>query len=322
MKSWLVSLFIILVGGLEAYPIESPRQEGYLSVSDMHTLYYATYGNPRGLPILILHGGPGAGCSDAMTRFFDLTRFYVVMFDQRGAMRSKPFACMEENTSQDLIEDIEKLRTHLGIKQWVIFGGSWGSLLGLIYGETYPHSCKGFILRDIFLARPHDLLLFENSSGKAYEDLLTLIPQEEKCDILQACLKQVMNQDPSVHLPLAHAFLRYYAERTHFPLTEASLQNDRIVLSLSRAILHYFSHSFFLSPNQALLQVNAIAHIPAILIHGGKDMNGASEQAYMLHEYWTNSLLWVVEQGGHAGEDPATELTLIKATRKFLETTH
>lgn len=322
MKIWIFYLFIILGSNLHAYPIEAPSQEGYLRVSETHSIYYATYGNPKGLPIVVLHGGPGAGCNDAMTRFFDLTRFYIVMFDQRGAMRSMPFASMEDNTTQDLVEDIERLRSHLDIKQWVIFGGSWGSLLGILYGEAYPQSCKGFILHNISLGRPQDLLLFKEPSGEMYEALLHLIPVEERDDLLAACYHHLMNPDPSVHLPLARAFLRYYALRIQTPFTEASLQNDRFVLSVARALVHYFSHSLFLTPNQALLQVEKIAHIPAIFIQGGRDANFAPDQAYMLHEYWTNSLLWIVEGGRHGGEDPATELALIKATRKFLEAAH
>ena len=250
------------------YPIAQAREEGFLKVSEMHTLFYAVYGNPNGIPVVILHGGPGAGCADALSRFFDLNQWNVVMFDQRGAMRSEPFCCMEENSSQHSTGDIEILRNHLGIKKWVVFGGSWGSTLALLYGQEHPEHCIGFILRGIFLGREQDYLHVLYGMGKifpeAYESYLNFIPEEERIDLLSAYYRRIFDPNPDIHMPAARTFMRFDTIcSTHLPnpvAVEKVVQNDRLILSMTRAFFHYSKHGFFIEPNQILSRMKRDSH--------------------------------------------------------------
>lgn len=309
------------------YPVSQPREEGFLKVSETHTLLYAVYGNPKGIPIVVLHGGPGAGCNDTLSRFFDLNRWNVVMFDQRGAMRSQPFCCMEENTPQYSIDDIEALRSHLGIEQWIIFGGSWGSTLALLYGQEHPERCLGFILRGIFLAREQDYLHVLYGIGKifpeAYEPFFNFIPEEERHDLLSAYHRRIFAPNPSVHLPAARTFMRFITIcSTHLPNpmgVEKVVQNDRLILSMTRAFLHYSKHRFFLEPNQILSRMEKIAHLPAIIIHGRWDAIDLPEMAYALYQHWRHSQLWIVTEGGHSANDPPISAALATATDLFMQ---
>lgn len=309
------------------YPIATPNKEGYLAVSEKHSLFYATYGNPKGTPIVILHGGPGGGCDDALSRFFDLNYWHVIMFDQRGAMRSTPLGCMEENTPQNSIADIEALRKHLGIAQWVVFGGSWGSTLGLLYGQAHPERCLGFILRGIFLAREQDYLHLLYGMGKifpeAYELFLYHIPEEERDDLLSAYYKRVMDPNPEIHLPAAKAFMQYDSIcSTHLPSKESVeevIGNGALALSIARAFLYYSYHKFFLEPNQILSNMERIAHIPSIIVQGRWDAICLPEMAYILHKKWNNSVLWFVPDGGHSANDPTISQTLANAADLFME---
>ena len=307
-----------------AFPVESPREQGYLRVSAKHQIFYAVYGNVEEIPIVVVHGGPGAGCSDAFTRFFDLKRFKVIMFDQRGAMRSKLFACMEENTTQHSIEDMEALRKHLGIKQWLVFGGSWGSLLSILYGQAYPESCLGFILKDIFLGREQDIRLFGDKSEvpEAYEEFICHIPKEQRSDLLTATYKKIMDSDPVIHMDMARAMMCYHLIRTSNPplsstKLESILADDQYVLSIARAVLHYVIHQLFIEPNQAILQMNRIAHLPAIILHGNIDINCSFEQAVLLNNHWENSSLHIIEHVGHSSNDKAMVSAIISATNEF-----
>ena len=313
--------------GHELYPISSPNKEGYLAVSDKHALFYATYGNPKGRSIVVLHGGPGGGCEDALTRFFDLSEWHVVMFDQRGAMRSTPFGCMEENTAQNSIADIEVLRKHLEIKQWVVFGGSWGSTLALLYGQEHPEQCLGFILRGIFLGREQDYLHLIDGMGKifpdAYDSFFNYLPKEEQGDLLSAYYKRVMDPNPEVHMPAARAFIKYDSIcSTHLPNTEnveKVIGNDMLTLSIARAFFYYSYHKFFLQPNQILSRMHSIAQIPSVIIHGRWDAICRPEMAYSLHKSWQNSALWLIPDGGHSANDPAISQALANATDLFIE---
>jgi proline iminopeptidase len=307
-----------------SHPAQLPRQEGYLQVSDTHQIFYAVYGNPTGIPVVVLHGGPGMGCKDKPSPIFDLHRFNVIMFDQRGAMRSKPFACMEDNTTQLLIEDIEKLRCFLGIEKWVVFGGSWGSLLGVLYGEAHPNACIGFVLSGIFLGREQDLQLFREK-GAAYREFVSLFSKEEQRDVLTASYERVLSPDPEKHMSLARAFFRYIMLGTIYTQNSAAaeplLKDDRLALSMSRATLHYAHHQLFLAPNQALSQIDRISHLPAIIVQGAEDLNCPPEQAKLLHQHWKNSQLFLIEEGGHAADDSATTTALINAIESFANPT-
>ncbi len=309
------------------YPITPAREEGFLKVSEQHTLFYAVYGNPNGIPVIVLHGGPGAGCSDALSQSFDLNRWNVVMFDQRGAMRSDPFCCMEENTPYHSVSDIETLRKHLGIEKWVVFGGSWGSSLALLYGQEHYEHCIGFILRGAWLVREQDYLHLLYGMGKifpeAYEPVVNYIPEEERHDLLSAYYRRVCDPDPEVHLPAARTFMRFdFICSTHLPNSaylEKMMQNDKLILSVAKAFFHYAKNGFFLEPNQIISRMQKIAHLPAIIINGRWDAICLPEMAYSLYQNWNNSKLWIVPQGGHTANEPAIAAALGTATDVFAE---
>lgn len=309
------------------YPVKKPREEGFLKVSELHSIFYAAYGNPDGIPVVVLHGGPGAGCGDMLTQFFDLKKWNVIMFDQRGAMRSTPFGCMEENTTQHLVEDIEKLRKHFGIEKWVVFGGSWGSSLALLYGQEHAERCIGFILRGVFLVREQDYSHLVYGMGKifpeAYEPFVSHIPEEERHDLLTAYYKRVSDPDPNVHLPAARIFMRYdFICSTHLPnksFIEKMMQNDNLLLSVAKAFFHYAKNDFFLEPNQILSNMPKIAHLPAIIINGRWDAICLPEMAYTLYKKWDNSKLWMVTDGGHSAGDPSIAAALVAATEVFVK---
>ncbi len=311
------------------YSVATPLTEGYLQVSEKHYLYYATYGNPMGIPVVILHGGPGIGSHDDYTRFFDLNYWHVVMFDQRGAIRSKPFACMEDNTTQHSVNDIENLRISLNIPKWVVFGHSWGSCLALVYGEEHPESCLGFILEGTFLGREQDIAFFREmgkTSREAYEDFLTHFSPEEEKNIPQACYQKMMDPDSKIHMNMARVIMRYQLLNTINPPTskviDHVLSNDAFILSFTRAFVHYAIHHCFLQPNQVLANINKIGYLPAILVHGSMDSVCPLEQALLLHESWKNSELWIIEGAEHSCKEPAITNSLVKATEAFILKIH
>lgn len=309
------------------YPIASPSREGYLKVSHIHSLYYATYGNPKGIPVVILHGGPGEGCCNDLTRFFDLSRYYVIMFDQRGSNRSTPFASMEENSPQHSVDDIETLRKHLGIEKWLIFGGSWGSTLAILYGQSYPERCEGFILRGTFLGREQDYLHLMYGMGemspRAYENFLKHIPETEHLDLFSAYYQRIMDPNPDIYMPAARAFIAFDAHCVNFQsnaLTVAkALKNDESVYSVSKHFFYYSMHKFFLKPNQILSDMDKIKQIPAIIIHGKYDIVTLPRGAYELHKKWDNSTLWMIHNGGHTSAESAIASALATAADFFAD---
>ena len=310
------------------FPATQVREEGDLKVSDLHTLHYAVYGNPHGIPVVMLHGGPGMGYNEGFPRYFDPEKWNIVMFDQRGAMRSKPFGCMEENTSQDLVEDIEKLRNHLKIEKWLVFGGSWGSTLGLLYGQAYPEKCLGFILRGVFLGRAEDAHQIMYGMGKifpeAYDELLTHFTEEEKKDLLGTCYRRSMDPDPAVHLPIIRAFIKYdLICSTHLPnptLIQKIMENNELALSCARAYFYYTKNNYFLRPNQILSEMKKISHLPAIIVQGRWDAICLPDMAYQLYKRWEkNCDLWIMTKGGHSANDPGIAPGLVEATTVFAQ---
>lgn len=307
------------------YPITTCLEEGYLRVSSVHVLYYATYGNRTGTPVIVLHGGPGAGCQEAFLRVFDPDCYFIIMFDQRGSMRSSPLGCIEENTPQYSIEDIETLRNHFGIKQWVIFGGSWGAALAILYGQKYPEICLGFVLRGIFLGRQSDYLHIIYGMGRifpeAYESFVQFIPEKDRSNLLTAYYQRVMDPNLNVCMPAARKFMEFDLTcGSHIPdatKVEQFLQKGDFVLGVSRLFLHYSIHNFFLENNQILANMHRISHLPAIIVHGRWDIVCLPEAAYLLYKHWGNSALWFVSSGGHSSNDPAITTSLAAAMDTF-----
>lgn len=295
---------------LELYPIMNPYEEGYLQVSELHSLYYAQFGNPNGIPVLVIHGGPGGGCDAAMSAFFDLSYYRVIMVDQRGAMRSKPFTDMRENRPEYLVEDMELLRKYLNIDTWILFGGSWGSALAILYGQTYPERILGFVLRGIFLARKQDYEHIVYGMRKFFPELwqsmVQSLSQAEQTDLITTLHTKVMDTDPKIHMPIAHLFMYYDIVAGTFKANPDLIPkvNDTEALSVARAFIHYSANNFFLADNQLLNNIERIAHLPVILIQGRYDIICPPLTAYELHTHWNNSQLWLIPEGGHFGADP------------------
>lgn len=318
-------IFIKNFESLDLYQVLEPYEAGYLPVSELHQIYYAQFGNPNGVPVLVVHGGPGAGFSDDYSCFFDLSHYRVIMFDQRGAMRSIPFAEMEDNTPQRSVEDMEALRKHCGVDKWILFGGSWGSALSLLYGETHPEHVLGFILRGIFLGREHEYKHLFYGMGKtfpeAWNEMVQHLPEEEREDLISAFHKRVMNADPYVHLPAAHAFMRFdtiCGSLLPDPrAVEDQGRDDDSSLSIGRAFIHYSYNHFFLAENQLLKDLPKITHLPAILVHGRYDMICLPQNAYDLYERWNNAQLWFISDAGHFASEPSTAQGLREATDAF-----
>lgn len=306
----------------DLYPSAEPFDEGYLQVSPLHTLYYAQFGNPDGVPILVVHGGPGMGCSPQLSAFFDLSFYRVIMFDQRGSGNSTPAAEMNENTPQLAIDDIEKLRNYLEVDRWLLFGGSYGSCLSILYGETHPDRCLGFILRGIFLGRDRDysriFYRMREFYPEAWDEMVQSLPKDDHYDLIYSLYKGVMNPDPKVHLPIAHAFMRYdMLCATLLPdpaLVEKIALDDKLALSVARAFIYYSANHFFLNENQLMHDVKRIAHLPAIIVQGRYDMICIPQSAYDLHKSWSRSQLWFVSNGGHSTSDPAIAQGVLEAT--------
>lgn len=311
----------------QAYPIVKPREEGLLPVSDIHTLFYAAYGNPKGIPVVLLHGGPGGGCDDTMVQFFDLDKWHVIMFDQRGAMRSEPFLCLEENTPQHLVNDIQALKNHFGIDKWLVFGGSWGSMLAMLYAQEHPDSCLGLILRGVWLAREQDYLHLFYGMGRTfpekYTEVVDYIPKEERGDLFAAYYRRVFDPDPTVHLPAAHTFMRFDAACLTFAprpaLLEELKKQDQAVMSVMRIFFHYAKHQFFLEPDQILSNMHRLEHLPAIIVQGRYDVICPPDIAYSIYQKWPKSDLWIIPNGGHTDDEPSMLAAVVEAANRFAQ---
>lgn len=303
------------------YLASEPFHEGYLKVSDLHQIYYSEFGNPNGIPVLCVHGGPGGGSYGSWSSFFDLSQYHVIMFDQRGAMRSLPFSEMQDNTPQHSIEDMEKLRNHLSIDKWYLFGGSWGSTLSLLYSEAYPDNVKGLVLRGVFLVREKDYLnLFYgmgNFNPEAWDEMVQAIGESEECDLLSSFHEKIMNPDREIHLRAAHAFMLFDTICAYLDPSERVKEeiesNDERALSIARAFIHYSANHFFIEENQILQNIDKIAHIPTIIVQGRYDLICPIKQAYELHKLLPNSKLWILQNAGHASSEPTIALALKKA---------
>jgi proline iminopeptidase len=309
------------------YPeIPEPRVSGYLAVSKIHTIYFEECGNPDGMPVLFLHGGPGGGLEPSQRRFFDPDVYRIVLFDQRGAGKSKPHASLEDNTTWDLVDDIEKLRVKLGIDRWVVFGGSWGSTLALAYAETHPERVKGLIVRGIFLCRPSEITWFYQFGAHhlfpdEWEKYLAPIPQKERGDMVRAYYKRLTSPDAKVRMEAAKAWSGWEAATLHLqfnPSTFTTMVEDGHADALARIECHYFmNRSFFKTDNWLLENVGSIRKIPGIIIHGRYDLVCPCENAWALHRAWPEARLEIVPAAGHAGSEPGITDALIRATDEF-----
>ncbi|HXF67937.1 MAG TPA: prolyl aminopeptidase [Burkholderiales bacterium] len=308
----------------ELYPEIEPYETGRLVLDPIHTMYWEQSGNARGEPVLFLHGGPGAGASPAHRRFFDPAHYRIVIYDQRGAGRSTPLGELRENTTPHLIADIERLRRHLGIERWLVFGGSWGSTLALAYGETHPERCTGFVLRGVFLCRRSEIEWFlyglRQFFPEAWRDFVAPIPAAERGDLLAAYYRRLTDPDPAVHLPAARAWSIYEGVCSTLlpsPETVAYFAGDSVALGLARIEAHYFSHGIFLPEGALLAGVGRLRHLPCVIVQGRYDAVCPIVTADELHRAWPEAEYIVVPDAGHSAWEPGICAELVRATERF-----
>ena len=255
----------------DLFPEIGPYETGYLPLSAGHVMYWEQAGNPNGRPVLFLHGGPGAGAGAVHRRFFDPNYWRIIIFDQRGAGRSRPLGGLETNTTPDLVADIEVLRRHLAIERFLLFGGSWGSTLALAYAQEHPERVAGAVLRGVFLGRAQEVDWFLHGMQavfpEAHAAFAGFLPEPERGDLLGAYLRRLTDPDPSVHLPAARAWSVYEGTCSTLlpsPETVSGFSQDRTALGLARIEAFYFAHGLFLSPKGLLGHMDRISHIPEI----------------------------------------------------------
>jgi len=308
----------------DLFPPLEPYSTGTLRPDGRHSLYYEQCGNPSGVPVLFLHGGPGAGATPAHRRFFDPSFYRIVIFDQRGAGRSTPTAELTDNTTQQLIADIEMLRTLLGVDRWLLFGGSWGSTLALAYGEAHPQRCLGFVLRGIFLCRDSEVDWFLHGLAQVFPEphraFAGFLPESERGDLLGHYYRRLTNPDPSVHRPAARAWSAYEAAcSTLLPNADnvAAVNDDRVALALARIEAHYFVNRIFLPLNALMDNLPRIARLPAVIVHGRYDMVCPIGTADMLARAWPGSEFSIVADAGHSAMEPGVRAALVGATERF-----
>ncbi|MDO8334432.1 MAG: prolyl aminopeptidase [Nitrosomonas sp.] len=308
----------------ELYPEIEPYRQGLLTLDSLHTMYWEESGNPSGIPVVFLHGGPGAGSTAAHRRFFDPTSYRIVIYDQRGAGRSTPLGEIRDNTTPHLNHDLESLRQHLGIDQWLVFGGSWGSTLALAYGEAHPERCLGFILRGIFLCRKTEIDWFlyglRNLFPEAWRELVAPLTAIERNDILSAYYQRLINPDPAIHMPAARTWSTYEGSCSTLlpnPSTVSYFASDTVALGLARMETHYFSHAIFLPENSLLDNVHKLHNIPATIVQGRYDAVCPIVSADDLHQAWPQAEYIVIDDAGHSVWEPGIQSALIKTTNRY-----
>ncbi|HVF49830.1 MAG TPA: prolyl aminopeptidase [Pyrinomonadaceae bacterium] len=310
------------------YPPIEPFEQGRLQVSPVHNLYYEQSGNPEGLPVVFLHGGPGGGTIPEYRSFFDPSAYRIVLFDQRGSGKSTPHANLEENTTWRLVSDIERLREHLGIEDWVVFGGSWGSTLALAYAETHPKRVRALVLRGIFLCRKKEIQWFYQEGASAiyadvWEQYASVIPEDERGDMLSAYHRRLTSDDEQVRLEAARAWSIWEGSTSKLfpdPNFIADFGEPEFALAFARIECHYFmNNAFFETDNFLIENVDKIRHIPAVIVQGRYDGVCPMMSAWELHRAWPEADLRLIPDAGHSALEPGTASALVEATDRFKE---
>lgn len=293
-----------------------------LPVSGGHRVYWEQSGNAKGVPVVFLHGGPGAGSNPSHRRFFDPHFYRIVVLDQRGSGRSTPFGATDDNSTQALIADLEQLREHLGIKKWFVFGGSWGSTLALAYGIAQPDRCLGFVLRGIFLGRKSEIDWFLYGMRRVYPEAWRrfsgYLPEAERGDILTAYHRRLTDPDPAVHRPAAEIWSHYESACSTLQHGDTPAGGSgRGALSLARMEAHYFVNNVFLDENHILANLHRVTHLPAVIVQGRYDMVCPIETADELHRAWPEADYQIVPDAGHSAMEPGIRSALVKAMDGF-----
>ena len=313
----------------QLYPELKPYREFFLPVTHGHSLYVELCGNPHGIPVVVMHGGPGAGCGPSSRRFFDPNNYHIILMDQRGAGRSLPHASLEANTTQHLISDFELLRCELDISKWLLFGGSWGSTLAIAYAQAHPGQVLGLILRGIFLGRKKDVDWIYETGGasrmfadywRVFQKPLLNTAAEATGQMVNHYYELLCGSDELKRFAAAKAWATWegsIATLAPNPPLVDNFADGHFALALARIECHYFVNQCFFKPNQLLRNMHKISHLPGIIVHGRYDMICPAEQAFEIHNVWQECQLHIVRDAGHAQQEPGIVDNLIKATQHF-----
>ncbi|NVK19513.1 MAG: prolyl aminopeptidase [Methylocystaceae bacterium] len=306
----------------DLFPALTPYESGMLDVGDGHTIYWEECGNPDGMPMLFLHGGPGAGASSIHRRFFDPDHYRIILLDQRGCGRSTPAAEVENNTTPQLIHDLEMLRKLRKIDRWFVFGGSWGSTLALAYGVAHPDRCLGFILRGVFLGQAYEGDWFIHKMGtfqpEAARKFQTFLPEDERGNLLDNYVARLNHPDPEIHLPAAIAWSSYEEScATLMPHSPSPNPDPHNTLCLARMEAHYFKHNFFMEEGHLMAKLNRIIHLPAIIVQGRYDLVCPPVTAEKLAKAWPKAQYISVPDAGHSALEAGIRAALVHATQAF-----
>ncbi len=312
---------------LELYPqIDQVNARGFLPERDGHEVYYEECGNPRGIPVVMLHGGPGGAISEVMRRFHDPSIYRIILFDQRGCGKSRPRASLENNTTWHLIDDIERLRVHLGVERWQVFGGSWGSTLGLAYAQIHPDRVTALIVRGIFTLRRAELQWFYQSGASwlypdAFENFLAPIPPDERGNMIAAYYKRLTCDDPQAQLDAARAWSVWEGSTLALQTDSSTVEKfscSAYALAFARIECHYFHNGgFFDYDGQLLNEMDKIKHLPGAIVQGRYDLVTPTATAWQLSRLWPNATIDIVPDAGHAMTEPGIVDRLVRATQKF-----
>lgn len=309
------------------FPAIQTAKTWRLPVSELHTLYLEECGTSDGVPVVFLHGGPGGACEPGHRRFFDPEAYRIILFDQRGSGKSKPHASLENNTTWELVADLEKIREHLGIERWVVFGGSWGSTLALAYAQTHPDRVLGLILRGVFLARDEDVhWFFQGEASRIFPEAWThfveQIPEDERDDIIGAYYRRLTSENELVRMSAAKAWSIWEGSSvTLLPDRNVveHFSDPHVALSIARIECHYFQNRCFFRPNQLLEDMDKISHLPGFIVHGRYDIVCPIDQAFTLKASWENAQLRVIDNAGHAVTETGISNALVESCNSMLE---
>ncbi|ALO45611.1 prolyl aminopeptidase [Pseudohongiella spirulinae] len=308
------------------YPPIEPSNSGMLAVSPLHTLYFEEAGNPQGKPVVFLHGGPGGGCTADHRRYFDPQKWRIVLFDQRGCGRSTPFAELRENTTWDLVDDIERLREHLQIRRWAVFGGSWGSTLSLAYAIKHAQVCTELFLRGIFLLRKQEIdWFYQQGCSRLFPDLweqyLAPIPENERSDLVAAYYRRLTSDDAQVRRQAAQAWSIWEGSTSKLMFDSGAAQqfgDAHFAEAFARIECHYFTNKgFFPTDNYLLENAATIRHIPTVIVHGRYDVICPVENAWQLHKALPDSHLHIVADAGHSLSESGISARMIEYTDQW-----
>ncbi len=311
----------------ELYPDLEPHRTGFLNLDGLHQMYWEESGHPEGVPVVVLHGGPGAGSFPSMRRFFDPAHYRIILYDQRGAGKSLPHGELKDNTTPHLIEDLEKLRLHRGVERWYIFGGSWGATLGMAYAQAYPDRCLGLVFRGMFLCRRSEFeWILEGAKAffpEEHRKLTALLKPDERKNwqtLLNAYHQRLIHPDPAIHQEAAKRWSVYegtLATLLPNPEVVAFFANDTFALGLARIETHYFMNDIFMPENDLLNKIPRIRHIPAVIIQGRYDMVCPVISADDVVQQWPEVDYWLIPAAGNSSSEPDIRIELVKAMEKF-----